>query len=265
MSNILEKIVLTKKQELKQFKLINPIDNLKKSLNLCAPPKDFVGAISAKHESGQAAVIAEIKKASPSKGVIRENFNPVEIAKTYQSNNAACLSVLTDEEYFQGHLDFLAQVRSAVEIPLLRKDFIIDPYQIFQARKYGADCILLIVAILNDEELSDFESIANELGMAVLVEVHDQAELDRALNLKTQLVGINNRNLKTFDVSLKTTLDLCKSIDQDRIVITESGIFTQADVSLMQTNQINTFLIGESFMRQEDPGEAMNQIFQFGV
>lgn len=265
MSNILEKIVITKKAEVQKFKISNPIDDLRREVNHCEPPKDFVGALKLKHKIGQAAVIAEIKKASPSKGVIRENFDPVLIAKTYQANNAACLSVLTDEEYFQGHLDYLAQVRAAVEIPLLRKDFIIDSYQIFQARKYGADCILLIVAILNDEELRDFEFTANDLGMAVLVEVHDQVELDRALKLKTPLIGINNRNLKTFDVSLNTTLNLHKSIDQSRIVITESGIFNKNDVELMQTNQINTFLIGESFMRQEDPGQAMNQLFQFGI
>jgi len=205
-------------------------------------------------------VIAEIKKASPSKGIIRENFDPVLIAQSYEKGGAACLSVLTDRDYFQGHPDFIKQVKLSTKLPILRKDFIIDPYQIYESRALGADCILLIVAALGLEEMKELEIIANDLGMAVLVESHNQLELDAALELNTPLIGINNRDLKTFEVSLKTSIDLVKSI-KDRIPITESGIFNHEDIKLMNENHINTFLVGEAFMRQADPGEALNELF----
>ena len=205
-------------------------------------------------------MIAEIKKASPSKGIIRENFDPVLIAQSYEKGGAACLSVLTDRDYFQGHPDFIKQVKSSTKLPVLRKDFIVDPYQIYESRALGADCILLIVAALGLEEMKELEIIANDLGMAVLVESHNQLELDAALELNTPLIGINNRDLKTFEVSLKTSIDLVKSI-KDRIPITESGIFNHEDIKLMNENHINTFLVGEAFMRQADPGEALNELF----
>ena len=205
-------------------------------------------------------MIAEIKKASPSKGIIRQNFDPVLIAQSYEKGGAACLSVLTDRDYFQGHPDFIKQVKSSTTLPVLRKDFIIDPYQIFESRALGADCILLIVAALDLEKMKELESIANDLGMAVLVESHNQLELDAALELNTPLIGINNRDLKTFEVSLKTSIDLVKTI-KDRIPITESGIFNHEDIKLMNDNHINTFLVGEAFMRQDEPGEALKELF----
>jgi indole-3-glycerol phosphate synthase len=205
-------------------------------------------------------VIAEIKKASPSKGIIRENFDPVLIAQSYENGGAACLSVLTDRDYFQGHPDFIKQVKLSTKLPVLRKDFIIDPYQVYESRALGADCILLIVAALDLEKMKELESIANDLGMAVLVESHNQLELNAALELNTPLMGINNRDLKTFEVSLKTSIDLVKSI-KDRIPITESGIFNREDIKLMNENHINTFLVGEAFMRQDEPGEALKEIF----
>ena len=205
-------------------------------------------------------MIAEIKKASPSKGIIRQNFDPVLIAQSYEKGGAACLSVLTDRDYFQGHPDFIKQVKSSTKLPVLRKDFIIDPYQIYESRALGADCILLIVAALDLEKMKELEIIANDLGMAVLVESHNQLELDAALELNTPLIGINNRDLKTFEVSLKTSIDLVKSI-KDRIPITESGIFNHEDIKLMNENHINTFLVGEAFMRQDEPGEALKELF----
>jgi indole-3-glycerol phosphate synthase len=205
-------------------------------------------------------VIAEIKKASPSKGIIRENFDPVLIAQSYENGGAACLSVLTDRDYFHGHPDFIKQVKLSTKLPVLRKDFIIDPYQVYESRVLGADCILLIVAALDLEKMKELEGIANDLGMAVLVESHNQLELDAALELNTPLMGINNRDLKTFEVSLKTSIDLVKSI-KDRIPITESGIFNREDIKLMNENHINTFLVGEAFMRQDEPGEALKEIF----
>jgi indole-3-glycerol phosphate synthase len=212
--------------------------------------------------SGKSSVIAEIKKASPSKGVIREKFNPVDIARSYEEYGAACLSILTDEQYFQGDLKYLNLVKQEVGLPILRKDFIVDPYQIYESKINGADCILLIAAILSDQQLVEYEKIAHDLGMAVLVEAHDAKELDSSLQLQTELIGINNRNLKTFDVTLDTTLDLKNKIGKDKIVITESGIFTKSDVELMNKNDVHTFLIGESFMRHENPGEALNKLFE---
>jgi indole-3-glycerol phosphate synthase len=211
---------------------------------------------------GRSSVIAEIKKASPSKGVIREKFNPVDIARSYEEYGAACLSILTDEQYFQGDLKYLNLVKQEVGLPILRKDFIVDPYQIYESKINGADCILLIAAILSDQQLVEYEKIAHDLGMAVLVEAHDAKELDSSLQLQTELIGINNRNLKTFDVTLDTTLDLKNKIGKDKIVVTESGIFTKSDVELMNKNDVHTFLIGESFMRHESPGEALNKLFE---
>ena len=225
------------------------------------PPRDFVGAIRAKIAADQPAVIAEIKKASPSKGVIREDFRPAEIAATYAAHGAACLSVLTDELYFQGSPEYLKQARAACSIPVLRKDFMIEPYQVFEARAMGADCILLIAAALELPQMQELEAIAHDLGMAVLVEVHDGDELDLALQLKTPLVGINNRNLRTFDVTLDTTLGLLSRIPEDRIVVTESGIFTSEDVALMRRHHVDAFLVGEAFMRQPDPGVELARVF----
>jgi len=212
--------------------------------------------------TGRSSVIAEIKKASPSKGVIREKFNPVDIARSYEEYGASCLSILTDEQYFQGDLKYLNLVKQEVGLPILRKDFIVDPYQIYESKINGADCILLIAAILSDQQLVEYEKIAHDLGMAVLVEAHDAKELDSSLQLQTELIGINNRNLKTFDVTLDTTLDLKNKIGKDKIVVTESGIFTKSDVELMNKNDVHTFLIGESFMRHENPGEALNKLFE---
>jgi indole-3-glycerol phosphate synthase len=211
--------------------------------------------------NGQAAVIAEIKKASPSKGVLREDFRPAQIAQSYASGGAACLSVLTDADYFQGHEDYLQQAREACDLPVIRKDFIIDPYQVYEARAINADCILLIVAALEDERMRELSELAHELGMDVLVEVHDAEELQRALKLNIPLMGINNRNLRTFETSLDTTLDLLDSIPDDRIVVTESGIHTAEDVVLMRNNQVNTFLVGEAFMRADEPGEKLSELF----
>ena len=260
MSNILNKILATKTSEITEAKNFLSVDQLKKKILELDKPRDFIQALRKKHAKTEAGVIAEIKKASPSKGIIRENFDPEIIAQSYESGGAACLSVLTDRDYFQGHPDFIKKVKSSSKLPVLRKDFIIDPYQIYESRALGADCILLIVAALGLEEMKELEIIANDLGMAVLVESHNQIELDAALELNTPLIGINNRDLKTFEVSLKTSIDLVKSI-KDRIPITESGIFNHEDIKLMNENHINTFLVGEAFMRQADPGEALNELF----
>ena len=260
MSNILNKILATKASEITEAKNFLSVDQLKKKILELDKPRDFIQALRKKHAKTEAGVIAEIKKASPSKGIIRENFDPEIIAQSYESGGAACLSVLTDRDYFQGHPDFIKKVKSSSKLPVLRKDFIIDPYQIYESRVLGADCILLIVAALDLKEMKELESIANDLGMAVLVESHNQQELDAALELSTPLIGINNRDLKTFDVSLKTSIDLVKSI-KGRIPITESGIFNHEDIKLMNENHINTFLIGEAFMRKNDPGEALKELF----
>ena len=237
------------------------LDQLQAQAEAQGEPRDFVGSIHKKVMANKAAVIAEIKKASPSKGVIREDFKPAEIAKSYEKAGAACLSVLTDEQYFQGSAAYLKQARAACKLPVLRKDFIIDEYQVFEARAMGADCILLIVAALELAQMQKLEALANELGMAVLVEVHDADELGLALQLDTPLIGINNRNLRTFEVSLQTTLDLLKIMPEDRFVVTESGIFTPDDVKLMMDNQVQGFLVGEAFMRQDDPGAELARVF----
>src|SRR5210317_2439913 len=262
MTNILKKIETTKFQEVERLKSNVSLNEIMVHNKLKDPCRDFVGSIKKNHLSGRSSVIAEIKKASPSKGVIREQFNPVEIAKSYEEYGAACLSILTDEQYFQGDLKYLALVKQEVKLPILRKDFIVDPYQIYEAKINGADCILLIAAILTDQQLVDYEKIAQDLGMAVLVEAHDEKELDASLKLQTELVGINNRNLKTFDVTLDTTIDLKNKIGKDKVVVTESGIFTRFDVELMNKHDVHTFLIGESFMRHENPGVALNELFE---
>jgi len=223
--------------------------------------RDFVGAIRAKMAAGKPAVIAEIKKASPSKGIIREDFIPADIAQSYAEFGAACLSVLTDVQFFQGSVDYLKQARASCQLPVLRKDFMVDAYQIYESRCMGADAVLLIAACLNDAQMQEMEAIALGLDMAVLVEVHDQTELERALRLKTPLIGINNRNLKTFEVSLDTTLVLRSQVPADRILVTESGIHTRDDVLRMGAAGVNAFLVGEAFMRAPEPGEALAQLF----
>jgi indole-3-glycerol phosphate synthase len=266
MSDILDKIVATKKIEiahsLKQASLGNQRDiaesNNKDSL---LKPRGFIQAIQTKIATGKAGVITEIKKASPSKGILRENFNPAQIAQSYEQHGAACLSVLTDVDYFQGCNAFLQEARSACSIPVLRKDFTIDPYQVYEARAIGADAILLIVACLELNQMKELEACAHELGLDVLVEVHNAPELEQALELKTPLLGINNRNLKTFEVTLQTTLSLLSMVPKDKTLVTESGILGRADVQLMRENQINAFLVGEAFMRATDPGAALSELF----
>jgi indole-3-glycerol phosphate synthase len=250
---ILDRILDVKRGEIAAAKARVPSPNL----NAAPPVRDFVGALRAK----QPAVIAEVKKASPSRGVLRENFDPAAIAKSYEKGGAACLSVLTDREFFQGEPAHLVAARAACSLPALRKDFIIDRYQVLESRAYGADCILLIAACLTVQQMKAFERAANELGMAVLVEVHDGDELENALQLKTPLLGINNRNLKTFETRLETTLDLLSRVPKDRMVVTESGILSGADVDRMREAGVNAFLVGEAFMRSEDPGAALSALF----
>ncbi len=261
MSDILNKILATKRRELSDALQASPLLAVKASAEIMPKPRDFIGAIRAKIATGNAAVIAEIKKASPSKGVIRADFKPAEIAKSYEIGGAACLSVLTDVEYFQGSAEYLKQARAACNLPVLRKDFMIDAYQVYEARAMGADCILLIAAAIDLAKMQELETVAHSLGMAVLVEVHNGDELALALQLKTPLLGINNRNLRTFDVTLDTTLALLARIPQDKIVVTESGIFTAEDVALMRKNNVHTFLVGEAFMRQSDPGLELSKVF----
>lgn len=261
MSDILNKILATKAQEIAQAQQYLTLETVQKMAEEQSAPRDFVGAIRQKIAAGTSAVIAEIKKASPSKGVIRADFKPAEIAKSYEQGGAACLSVLTDEQYFQGSADYLKQARAACNLPVLRKDFMIDAYQVYEARAMGADCILLIAAALSLAKMQELESIAHRLGMAVLVEVHNGEELTEALKLTTPLLGINNRNLRTFEVTLDTTLGLLDNISADKIVVTESGIFTSEDVALMRNNHVHTFLVGEAFMRQDDPGLELSKVF----
>lgn len=261
MSDILNKIIATKEIEVASAKAQKPLDAVKAEAAAASPTRDFVASIRAKIANNQSAVIAEIKKASPSKGVIRADFKPAEIAQSYEQGGAACLSVLTDVEYFQGSPEYLKQARAACSLPVLRKDFMIDPYQVYEARAMGADCILLIAAAISLEKMRELETIAHSLGMAVLVEVHNGEELDLALQLETPLLGINNRNLRTFEVTLDTTLGLLARIPANKIVVTESGIFTHADVALMRKNNVHTFLVGEAFMRQPDPGAELAKVF----
>jgi indole-3-glycerol phosphate synthase len=262
MADILDKIVAVKREEIAQSQKKVPLAQMRADAQSRVLTRDFEGALRAKIAAGGSGVIAEIKKASPSKGVLRTGeFIPADIAQSYAEAGAACLSVLTDRQFFQGQPDYLKQARASCDLPVLRKDFIVDPYQVYESRAMGADCILLIVACLQDPLMKELEQIAHSLDMAVLGEVHDRAELDRALNLMTPLVGVNNRNLRTFDVSLDTTLGMLKDIPQDRLVITESGIATRDDVKTMRDAGVHGFLVGEAFMRAEDPGEALARLF----
>lgn len=261
MSDILNKILATKAEEIAAAQAKLPLAEVQALASQQAPARDFAGAIRSKIAAGKAAVIAEIKKASPSKGVIREDFKPAEIAASYEQGGAACLSVLTDEQYFQGAADYLKQARATCNLPVLRKDFMIDTYQVYEARAMGADCILLIAAALTLAQMQQLENVAHGLGMAVLVEVHNGEELAQAIQLTTPLLGINNRNLRTFEVTLDTTLGLLDKISADKIVVTESGIFTADDVKLMRDNAVHTFLVGEAFMRQENPGAELAKVF----
>lgn len=261
MSDILDKIVAVKREEVAAALAKKSLAVVRADAESRVLTRDFEGAMRAKIAAGQAAVIAEIKKASPSKGVLRQEFIPADIAQSYAEHGAACLSVLTDKQFFQGSVDFLKQARASCDLPVLRKDFMVDVYQIYEARAMGADAILLIAACLDDAQMADMEAVARNLDMAVLVEVHDRAELDRALKLKTRLVGVNNRNLKTFEVSLQTTLDLLPFVPADRLLVTESGILTAADVKRMRDAQVHAFLVGEAFMRAPEPGEALAQLF----
>ncbi len=260
-ADILKKILARKREEIVERSALVSIDALKQQIEAASPVRDFTVAMQAKLDAGQSAVIAEIKKASPSKGVLREDFHPAEIAVSYEKGGAACLSVLTDRDFFQGSEAYLQQARMACNLPVIRKDFIIDEYQVYEARAIGADCILLIVAALDDAQLVALAGLAEHLGMAVLVEVHDAEELARAKVLKTLLFGVNNRNLNTFEVSLQNTIELLAAMPDGCIVITESGIHARADVELMRDHCVNSFLVGEAFMRCDDPGGRLAELF----
>ena len=261
MSDILEQIVAVKRDEISLARRRRDLASLRRDAESLGGQRDFAAGLRRKIASGAAAVIAEVKKASPSKGVLREKFVPQQIAESYERHGAAALSVLTDAQFFQGSAAFLKQARAACTLPVLRKDFMVDAYQVFEAREMGADCILLIAACLDDAQMIDLEAQADALHMAVLVEVHDGAELDRALRLKTPLLGINNRNLRSFEVSLQTTLDLMKNVPAERLLITESGILVRDDVQRMRDAQVHAFLVGEAFMRASDPGVALAELF----
>lgn len=265
MSDILKKILSVKEIEIESAKkreslsaLQNRVEN---DIDLKGMRRDFEGALRRKITAGHAGVIAEVKKASPSKGVIREAFFPAEIAKSYEKHGAACLSVLTDKDFFQGSPDYLREAKAACSLPVLRKDFMIDPYQVYEAGAWGADCILLIVAALADSQMAELEACALELGMNVLIEVHNAKELERALALKTSLLGINNRDLRTFRTSIQNTIDLLPGLPQDKLVVTESGILQKEDVQKMRQAGVNAFLIGEAFMRAKEPGEELAKLF----
>jgi indole-3-glycerol phosphate synthase len=261
MSDILNKIVAVKREEVAEGLKRKSLQAMRADAESRVLTRDFLGAMRAKIAAGQSAVIAEIKKASPSKGVLRQEFIPADIAQSYAQEGAACLSVLTDQQFFQGSNDFLKQARASCDLPALRKDFMVDAYQVYESRAIGADCILLIAACLDDAQMADLEAIARSMDMAVLVEVHDRVELDRALKLKTPLVGINNRNLRSFEVSLETTLDLVHAVPADRLLVTESGIVSPEDVKRMRDAQVHAFLVGEAFMRAADPGLALSTLF----
>lgn len=265
MSDILNKIVAVKREELAAAQKKMPLAEMRRDAESRVLTRDFEGALRAKIAKGQAAVIAEVKKASPSKGVIRADFVPADIAQSYAEGDgqvsAACLSVLTDKQFFQGSVDYLKQARASCQLPVLRKDFLIDPYQVYESRAMGADCVLLIAACLEDSQMAEMEAVARSLDMAVLVEVHDAAELERALRLQTPLLGINNRDLRTFEVSLQTTLTLQKQVPADKLLVTESGILTKADVQTLRGAGVHAFLVGEAFMRADEPGQALAQLF----
>ena len=261
MSDILKRIVAVKIDEIALARKRRDPASLRRDAESLGGQRDFLASLRQRVAAGQAGVIAEIKKASPSKGVLREHFVPAEIAASYAHHGAACLSVLTDAQFFQGAQAYLEQARAACSLPVLRKDFMVDAYQVYEARAMGADCILLIAACLDDGQMLELEAQALELGMAVLVEVHDGRELDRALRLKTPLVGINNRNLRTFEVTLETTLNLLKQVPANRLLVTESGMLARADVERMRAAQVHSFLVGEAFMRAPDPGAALAALF----
>jgi indole-3-glycerol phosphate synthase len=261
MSDILQQIVDVKHEEVAAARKRVSLEAMREDALSRVLTRDFVGALRRKIANGQSAVIAEIKKASPSKGLLRSDFVPADIAQSYAEAGAACLSVLTDRRFFQGQNDFLKQARASCDLPVLRKDFIVDPYQIYESRAVGADCILLIAACLADEQMAQLEAIALSLDMAVLVEVHDRAELERALKLRTPLLGINNRDLRTFEVKLETTLSLMELVPKDKLLVTESGILGPDDVKRMRAAGVNAFLVGEAFMRAEDPGAALQALF----
>jgi len=261
MSDILQRIIAVKREEIAAARPRRSAADLHELARAQSAPRGFAAAMRAKLARGDAAVIAEIKKASPSKGVLREHFEPAAIAASYAKHGAACLSVLTDVQFFQGHADYLQAARAACALPVIRKDFLIDPYQVAEARAMGADCVLLIAACLGDGQMAELEDAAFEQGMDVLVEVHDGAELERALRLRTPLVGINNRNLRTFEVTLQTTLGLMARVPPERLLVTESGILAQADVATMRAAGVHAFLVGEAFMRAPDPGVALEALF----
>ncbi len=261
MTDILEQIVAVKRTEVASGQKRVPLTAMRADAESRVLTRDFVGAMRSKITAGQPAVIAEVKKASPSKGVLRADFIAADIAQSYAEHGAACLSVLTDQQFFQGCIDYLKQARASCPLPVLRKDFMVEAYQIYESRVAGADAILLIAACLDDAQMRDFEAIARSLDMAVLVEVHDAAELNRALRLKTPLIGVNNRNLKTFEVSLDTTLSLMHDVPADRLLVCESGIHTRDDVLRMGAAGVNAFLVGEAFMRADDPGQALSILF----
>ena len=259
--DILIKILRRKREEIDAARSTLPLSQLREQAATASLPRGFVAALRQKQQQGRSGVIAEIKKASPSKGVLREDFDPAAIAASYAAGGAACLSVLTDRDFFQGDALYMQQARAACELPVLRKDFMVDPYQVYEARAWGADCILLIVSALDDTGMAELGGLATELGMDVLVEVHDGDELQRALKLDLPMVGINNRNLRTFETDLNTTLSLLEQIPEDRLVVTESGILAPADVTLMREHGVDTFLVGEAFMRAEDPGQRLAELF----
>ncbi|MEO8249941.1 MAG: indole-3-glycerol phosphate synthase TrpC [Burkholderiales bacterium] len=261
MSDILDQILAAKSIEVKAGKEKVPLAAMRADAESRVLTRDFLGALRGKIAAGKPAVIAEVKRASPSKGVLREDFFPADIAQSYAEHGAACLSVLTDREFFQGQIDHLKQARASCDLPVLRKEFIVDPWQIYQSRAIGADCILLIAACLDDARMAEFEAIALGLDMAVLIEVHDAPELQRALKLKTPLVGINNRNLKTFEVSLDITLSMLADVPKERLLVTESGILSSADVRRMREAGVHAFLVGEAFMRAAEPGAALAELF----
>ena len=260
--DILKKIVSRKHEEIDEGIKRVPLERMIELASNADETRGFYNELYSKISQKQSGIIAEIKKASPSKGVLRENFDPVEIAKSYESGGASCLSILTDRDFFQGDPLFLIKARAAVSIPVIRKDFIVDPYQVYESRAMGADCILLIVSCLKDSELKSLSQLASSLGMDTLVEVHDSDELYRALKLKLPMLGINNRNLKNFEVSLQTTIDLLSEIDDDKLVITESGITSKTDVELMHNHNVFGFLIGEAFMRDSNPGQKLKEFFE---
>ena len=260
MSDILDRIIEVKRGEVRIAQESVSLEELRLQAST-RDSRDFVGALRAKHAEGKPAIIAEVKKASPSKGILRENFVPADIAKSYEQGGAACLSVLTDAQFFKGSVAYLEEARAACSLPVLRKDFIVDAYQILEARAMGADCILLIAAALQPSQMRDLEAYAHSLGLAVLVEVHDRDELEQSLTLKTPLIGVNNRNLRTFETSIETTIGMLDMVPEDRIVVTESGILSRVDVERLRAMDVQTFLVGEAFMRADDPGTELARMF----